>query len=222
MQTKHLCVLIHIWTKDEVGAPLNQFMPSSKIFYWPFQGGAFLWIIYVISILFCYAFMHVCLLMPCGHLLGKGWPLDSRLLCLIVTLPLSHWYPGSGVVLDCIASWSLPSFLLCKGTHSASCRNRDILEETTLQILSIWVFQFKFSSIWSPDSFWLIGYRPCLCFFRLKDLSIDEMVGAWCFGCLSGPPGFTCWISFAPVFSLIYCWVLILALSPCYILIYMF
>ena len=25
------------------------------------------------------------------------------------------------------------------------------------------------------------------------------------FGCLSGPPGFTCWISFAPVFSLIYC-----------------
>ena len=53
-------------------------------------------------------------------------------------------------------------------------------------------------------------------------LSIDEMVGAWCFGCLSGPPGFTCWISFAPVFSLIYCWVLILALSHCYILIYMF
>ena len=27
---------------------------------------------YVISVLFCYAFMHVCLLMPCVHLLGKG------------------------------------------------------------------------------------------------------------------------------------------------------
>ena len=52
-----------------------------------------------------------------------------------------------------------------------------------------------------------------LWWFRLKDLSIDEMVGAWCFGCLSGPPGFTCWISFAPVFSFIYCWVLIFALS---------
>ena len=25
---------------------------------------------------------------------------------------ISHWYPGSGVVLDCIDSWSLPSFLL--------------------------------------------------------------------------------------------------------------
>ena len=51
----------------------------------------------------------------------------------------------------------------------------------------------------------------------LKDLSIYEMVGAWCFGCLSGPLGFTCWISFAPVFSIIYCWVLIFALSPFYI-----
>ena len=30
-----------------------------------------LWIIHVISVLFCYAFMHVCLLMPCGHMLGK-------------------------------------------------------------------------------------------------------------------------------------------------------
>ena len=61
-----------------------------------------------------------------------------------------------------------------------------------------------------------------LWWFWLKDLSIDEMVGAWCFGCLSGLPGFTCWISFALVFSFIYCWVLIFALSPCYILIYMF
>ena len=34
---------------------------------------------------------------------------------------------------------------------------------------------------------------------------VGGMVGAWCFGCLSGPPGFTCWISFAPVFGLIYC-----------------
>ena len=58
--------------------------------------------------------------------------------------------------------------------------------------------------------------------FWLKDLSIDEMVGAWRFGYLSGPQGFTCWIYSAPVFSFIYCWVLIFALSPFYILIYMF
>ena len=71
-----------------------------------------LWIIYVSSVLFCYAFMQVSLLMPCGHLLGKGWPLGFRLWCLIVTLSLSHLYLGSGVVLDCIDSWYLPSFLL--------------------------------------------------------------------------------------------------------------
>ena len=58
--------------------------------------------------------------------------------------------------------------------------------------------------------------------FRLKDLSIDEMVGAWYFGCLLGPPGFTCWSSFAPVFSFIYCWVFIFASSPCYIWICVF
>ena len=50
----------------------------------------------------CYAFVYVCLFVPCGHLLGKGWPLGSRLCCLPVSLSLSHWYPGSDVVLDCI------------------------------------------------------------------------------------------------------------------------
>ena len=32
MQTKHLCVLIHIWTKGEIDALWNQFKPSNKIF----------------------------------------------------------------------------------------------------------------------------------------------------------------------------------------------
>ena len=36
--------------------------------------------------------------------------------------------------------------------------------------------------------------------FQLRDLSIYGMVGALCFGCLSSPQGFACWISFAPVF----------------------
>ena len=38
------------------------------------------------------------------YILGKGWPLGSSLWCLIVSLTLSHLYPGSGVVLDCIDS----------------------------------------------------------------------------------------------------------------------
>ena len=59
----------------------------------------------------CYAFVRVCLFVPCGHLLGKGWPLFSRLWCLIVSLSLSHWYPVSVMVLDCIESWSLHPYL---------------------------------------------------------------------------------------------------------------
>ena len=68
-----------------------------------------LWIICVFSVL--------CLLCLCARLFictlwsttGKG--LGSGLWCLVVSLSLSHWYPGSGVVLDCIDSWSLHSYL---------------------------------------------------------------------------------------------------------------
>ena len=56
--------------------------------------------------------MRVFLYVPCGHLLGKDWPLGSRLWCLTVRFSLAHWYPGSGVILDCIDSWSLHPALL--------------------------------------------------------------------------------------------------------------
>ena len=46
----------------------------------------------------CYAFVGVCFFVPCGYLLGKG------LFVMSVSLSFSHWYPGSGVVLDCIDS----------------------------------------------------------------------------------------------------------------------
>ena len=60
----------------------------------------------------CYAVVCVCLFVPCCHLLGKGWPLGFRLWCQTVSLSLSHWYPGSGVILDCIDSLSLYPYLL--------------------------------------------------------------------------------------------------------------
>ena len=71
-----------------------------------------LWIIYIFLSCVCYAFVCVCLFVPCGHLLGKGWPLGSRLWYLNVSLSLSHWYPGSGVTVDCIDSWPLHPYLL--------------------------------------------------------------------------------------------------------------
>ena len=35
------------------------------------------------SVLCLLCFVHVCLYVLCGHLLGKGWPLGSRLWCLL-------------------------------------------------------------------------------------------------------------------------------------------
>ena len=90
MQTKYLCVLIHIWIKGEVGA-VNRLKPSSKIFYWPFKGGTTLWIFYVFSVL--------CLLCVCARLFicalwspaGKGltsWLSFLVSNCEFVTFPL--------------------------------------------------------------------------------------------------------------------------------------
>ena len=72
LQTKHLGVLIHIWTKGGVGAPLNRLEPSSKIFYWPFQGGASFvdHLCYFCLVLLCF---HARLFVDAfGHQLGKG------------------------------------------------------------------------------------------------------------------------------------------------------
>ena len=92
MQTKYLCVLIHIWIKRFV--PWNRFKPASQIFYWPFQGVTSLWIFYVFSLL--------CLLCLCAcHFIcalwsppGKG--LTSWLLFVVfyyefVSFPLVSW-----------------------------------------------------------------------------------------------------------------------------------
>ena len=38
----------------------------------------------------CLSCFRVCSLLPCGHLLGKGWPLGSYLWCLFAFLSLSH------------------------------------------------------------------------------------------------------------------------------------
>ena len=60
--------------------------------------------LFVVMSCVCYVFVRVCLYVLCGHLLGKGLPAGSRLWCLIVSLSLSHWCSGSGMVLDCIDS----------------------------------------------------------------------------------------------------------------------
>ena len=69
--------------------------------------------------------MYFCLVLLCFHarlFVDALWSpagkcLTSWLSFVVssVSLSLSHWYPGSGVVLDCIDSSSLsPSYFLCK------------------------------------------------------------------------------------------------------------
>ena len=91
MQTKYMCILISIWFKTlgwgwrrEIG------LISSKIFYWPFQGGtSFVDLLrfFFLSCV-CYAFVRVCLYVPCGHLLGKGWPLVCGVYLLVCHFPI--------------------------------------------------------------------------------------------------------------------------------------
>ena len=86
-------------------APLNWFKPSSKIFYGPFQGGTS----FVDLLCFCSV---LCLLCLCARLFicalwspaEKGLTSWLSFVVSTVSLSLSHWYPGSGVVLDCIDS----------------------------------------------------------------------------------------------------------------------
>ena len=66
------------------------------------------------SVYTCFVAVRVCLSVLCGCArlficalwspAGKELTSWLSLWCLTVSLSLSHWYPGSGVVLDCIDS----------------------------------------------------------------------------------------------------------------------
>ena len=94
----------------------RRFKPSSNIFYWPFQGGtSFVDLLCFCSVLCLLCFVRVCLYVLCGHLLGKGWPLGSRLWCL---LWVCHFPIGIlGQVLYLIVS--IPD--LCTITYFYTC-----------------------------------------------------------------------------------------------------
>ena len=76
--------------------------------------------------LFCLVFAMFCARLFICALWSPAWKgLTSWLSFVVssVSLSLSHWYPGSGVVLDCIDSWSLHHYLLLETTEKLSCRN---------------------------------------------------------------------------------------------------
>ena len=72
MQTTYLCVLIHIYIKGEVACheiglspPVNYFTTVPRRYFFC---GSFMFFPSCV----CYAFVSVCLYVPCGHLLVKG------------------------------------------------------------------------------------------------------------------------------------------------------
>ena len=79
MQLKHLCVLIHIGTKGEVGAPLNQLSPPVKYFTDRSKVVLLLWIFNVFSVLclpcLCTRLFMCVLWSPAGKgLTWLNWP----------------------------------------------------------------------------------------------------------------------------------------------------
>ena len=79
--------------------------PPVKISYWLFQGGTSFVDLLCYLCLVCHVFVsvHCCLVVT--------WRPDCRLWCYFMYL-FPFWCLGSGVVLDCIDSWSLPTFIL--------------------------------------------------------------------------------------------------------------
>ena len=76
---------------------IDRLSPPVKYFYWNvprryFFCGSFTLFLSCFVMLSCTSVCW-CLVVTCW---GKGWPLGSRLWCLIVTLPLSYLDPGSG------------------------------------------------------------------------------------------------------------------------------
>ena len=86
-----------------------------------FQGGtSFVDLLCFCSVLCLLCFVRVCALWSPA---GKGLTSWLSFVVSTVSLSLSHWYPGSGVVLNCIDSRSLHPYLLYftlfhQGLHS--------------------------------------------------------------------------------------------------------
>ena len=90
---------------EKFGPPWKMFDPSGSLEKYSFTDCSktvlLLWIFYVFLYRVDYAFVHVCLYALWSP---AGKELTSWLSFVVptVSLSLSHWYPGSGVVLDCI------------------------------------------------------------------------------------------------------------------------
>ena len=124
-------------------------------YYWEWQ--------FVDLLCFCSV---LCLLCLCVRLFicalwspaGKGLTSGLSFLVSTVSLLLSHWYPGSGVVLDCIDSWSLHPYLLWKNVFKSDEKWYIHNVEIVLVIVSDKSIARNILQIWKI-MFWTLKYK---------------------------------------------------------------
>ena len=116
MRTKHMCVLIHIKVKGEIGTvgTIKMFKPSRDYFTDRSKAMLLLWIFFL-HLCFTFVFIILSCLFLAALESPHCWERADFLgffcmvfPCAFVTFP----YRVSGVVIDFIDSWALPSLLL--------------------------------------------------------------------------------------------------------------
>ena len=104
VQAKYLCVLVRVWVGGGVGTvgpvwalqwDVLLTVPRRYFFC-----GSFVFLFCLVFAMFCARLFMCALWSPAG----KGLTSWLSFVVSSVSLSLSHWYPGSGVVLDCIDS----------------------------------------------------------------------------------------------------------------------
>ena len=170
------------WSTSELRvrlAPLNRFKPSSKIFYWPFQGGTS----FVDLLCFCFV---LCLLCLCARLFmcalwspaGKGLTSWLSFVVSTVSLSLSHWYtvrcgtwlyrflifaPLLTLIIMIRHSWNWPALYLVKtcNIYLNAIVDTHIFNDyltITIKLVKIWLYRIistllYLSSDWKPRIF---------------------------------------------------------------------
>ena len=132
---------------------------------------------------------------------GKGLTSWLSFVVSSVSLSLSHWYPGSGVVLDCIDSWSLHHYLLlfvgplliliaCQGILSQTkrraifwiptvCHSRPQKERERCRIFQNFL-PIKYLSQELDDSFYMhILHHMPLCRYLQNNLMVQYFFQFW-------------------------------------------
>ena len=136
---------------------------------------------------FCSVF---CLLCLCARLFisalwspaGKGLTSWLSFVVSTVSLSLSHWYPGSGVVLDCIDSRSLHPYLLwySRKTSEVTAFEKNVIENIALTLFNIFSLDYNIPIlVFTPLSVGILGIISSINF--IQGVEGSKPVKIWLF-----------------------------------------